>query len=61
MAGDSIRPMESRSLETSMIENFSSAPSTHPQGYNTLGHRGYGQKVLIFVCFTEVPVKILFI
>lgn len=44
-SGDPIRPMESRSLETSMIDAFGNADGNQLQTYNTMGHRGYGQKV----------------
>ncbi|VDL39936.1 unnamed protein product [Hymenolepis diminuta] len=44
-SGDPIRPMESRSMETSMINAFGNGDGSQLQTYSTMGHRGYGQKV----------------
>ncbi|KAM3178531.1 hypothetical protein ACTXT7_002359 [Hymenolepis weldensis] len=46
-SGDPIRPMESRSMETSMIDAFGNGDGNQLQTYSTMGHRGYGQKVLL--------------
>ncbi|VDO05391.1 unnamed protein product [Rodentolepis nana] len=43
-SGDLIRPMESRSMETSVIDAFGNGDANPPRTYGTMGHRGYGQK-----------------